>query len=165
MLVGVQLGIALPAFADPLTIPAGPPLVQGEKDPGAAISPMNKGQIAPFTGVLLSSKAVASVIAEIHANQEQIKIEVDRALGLAAAHCTYMVAETTNRLETDKKIIQAQVDEQAKENSVLAAQLKTAEANKPNMPVWVGLSIGGGFVVGVAATILVVYGVNQASKP
>lgn len=164
LLVVAQLSAVAPAFADPVTLPAPPPPVPGEVDVGAAISPMKKGQIAPFTGILLSPKAVATVIAQLNTMQDQIKIEVDKARGEEQAKCEFRVAETTNRLETDKKILQAQVDEKTKTNVILTDQLKKAEESRPNLPLWVGLGAGAGLIIGVGVSALAVYATSHASK-
>lgn len=164
LLIAAQFAVAVPAFAQQATIPDPPPPVPGEIDVGAAISPMKKGQIAPFTGVLLSPKATATIIAQLNTLQDQIKIEVDHARAEEKAKCDFRVNETTNRLETDKKILQAQVDEKGKQVVILNDALKQAEANRPNTPLWVGLGTGAGLVVGIGLTVLTVYAVNQASK-
>ncbi len=125
---------------------------------------MRKGQIAPFTGVLLSPRALATVVAELNAIQDRIKIEVDLAVGIAEAQCDFEVAETENRLGTDKRILQAQLNENQKRIAILNEQLKKEEDNRTNAPLWIGLGVGGGFVAGVAVTVLVAFAVNSASK-
>lgn len=162
VLVGAQLCVTVPVFAD-TTLPDAPSPVPGEVDVGAAISPMKKGQVAPFTGVLLSPKAIASVVAEISSVQDRVKVEVDHANALSTAQCDFKVAETTNRLETDKKFIQAQADEQAKQVAILNDQLKKEESSRTNTPLWVSLGITGGFIVGVAATVVSVFAVNKVT--
>lgn len=169
LLIGAQLAVAAPAFADPppaptVVLPAPPQPAPGEKDVGAAISPMKKGQIAPFTGILLSPKATATIIAQLDSLQEQIKIEVDHARAEEKAKCDFQVAETKNKLETDKKILQAQVDDQGKQITILNDQLKKEEANRPNTPLWVGLGTGAGLIIGVGLSALTVYAIGHASK-
>lgn len=168
LFIGVQMSTAFPVFAqDPIptvTLPQPPVPAPGEPDVGAAISPMKKGNIAPFTGILLSPKAAATIIANLNALQEQIKVEVDHARAEEQAKCDFRVSETTTRLETDKKILRAQVDEQGKRIVIITDQLKKEETSRPNTSLWVGVGTGVGFVLGVAATVLTVYAVNQASK-
>lgn len=170
LLIGAQLAVAVPVYAqDPppagtITLPDAPKLVPGEPDVGAAISPMKKGQIAPFTGVLLSPKATATLIAQLNVLQEQIKIEVDHARAEEKAKCDFRVAEVQTTAEADRKVLQAQVDARNKEINVLTGVIKQHEENRPNTPLWVGLGTGVGFVVGAGLTILTVYAVNQAQK-
>ena len=54
-------------------------LPEGEPNPGAAISPLRKGNKAPFTGVHLSPEAVATLLAHYKFLADQIEIEVNRA--------------------------------------------------------------------------------------
>lgn len=164
LLIAGQLAAAAPAFADPINLPAPPPPVPGEVDVGAAISPMKKGQVAPFTGILLSPKATATIIAQLNSIQDQIKIEVDHARAEEVAKCQFRVDETTNRLETDKKILQAQVDDKSTQVNVLTEKLKQEEANRPNTPLWVGLGTGAGLIIGVGLSALTVYAIGHASK-
>ena len=131
---------------------------------GAAISPMKKGQVAPFTGVLLSPKALATIVVQLNSLQEQINIEVDHAKAEAKARCDFSVAETTNRLETDKKVLQAQVDSRNQQVNILNDVIKKQEENRPNTPLWVGVGGVVGLVVGVGLSALTVYAVGQSAK-
>lgn len=169
-LVGAQMSMAVSAFAqDPIptvtvTLPQPPPPAPGESDVGAAISPVKKGQIAPFTGILLSPKATATIIANLNALQEQIKIDVDHMRAEEQVKCDFKVSETTIHLEADKKILQAQVDEQNKRITIVTDQLKKEEVGRPNTPLWVGLGTGVGLIIGVGLSALTVYAVGHASK-
>lgn len=171
LLIGAQFSIALPAFAqDPvpvkatITLPAVPAPVPGEKDVGAAISPMKKGQVAPFTGIELSAAATATIIAQLNSIQDQVKIEVDHARSEEQAKCTFNVSEVTTHLTADKKVLQAQVDDQTTQIAVLTAQLKKEEVATPSRTTW--FMIGGtvGAVVGVGLSALTVYAIHQSSK-
>ena len=70
------------------TIPV-PTLAADEPDPGAAVSPMKKGQTAPFTGTLLSPRAVAAVVAQIETQQQSVVIEVNNAQQKERAKCNF----------------------------------------------------------------------------
>lgn len=170
LLIGAQLAVAFPVYAqDPpppgtIALPDAPKPAPGEPDVGAAISPMKKGQVAPFTGILLSPKATATIIAQLNTLQEQIKIEVDHARAEEKAKCDFRVAEVQTTAEADRKVLQAQVDARNKEINILNGVIKQHEENKPNTPLWVGLGTGLGFVVGAGLTVLTVYAVNQAQK-
>jgi hypothetical protein len=161
-----QLSVACPAYADPvssITLPT-VELQPNEPDVGAALSPMKRGQIAPFTGVLLSSRATAELIVQLNSIKDQIKIEVDRALSEERAQCDFKVSEVTTTLTADKKVLQANVDFQGKQISILTDQLKKEEQNRSNTGLWTGLGVAGGLVVGVGVTLLSVVVVGQASK-
>lgn len=146
--------------ADGVSLPEPPQPVPGEVDVGAAVSPMKKGQVAPFTGVLLSPKATAVIVTQLNSIDEMIKIEVDKAKAESKAQCDFALAEQKNALETDKKILQASIDEKLKRINALENKVKEAEASRPNTTLWTGL----GFAAGVTVTVLTVYAVSQASR-
>lgn len=146
------------------TIPPPPPPVPGETDPGSVISPLKKGQIAPFTGVLLSPQAVATVTVELNSTQERLKIELDRVKSEETAKCDFRVAEVKTNAEADVKVLLAQLEASNTVSNVISERLKKEEEDRPNLSLWVGVGTGMGFVVGVATTILITYSANQASK-
>lgn len=163
LLVACQLAVTVPSFADDgnvIVLPSVPTLQPGEADPGAALSPMKKGQTAPFTGVLMSPRATATIIAELNTLDDRIEIEVNKAKGNAKAQCDFNLAEQKTNSDADKGVLQAQLDDSKKQNSILNDALKKANTDKPNVPLWTGL----GAVGGVVATILVVFGVAQLTK-
>ncbi len=168
-LIAVQAVAVTPLYAQatndlPMTLPAPPPLAPGEVDVGAAISPMRRGQLAVFTGVLLSPLAVATVVAELNSIQERINLEIDRTEAVERASCQFKLDEAKNAHETDKKIFFAQIEAKDKYIITLNDVIKENESNTPNTPLWVGLGIGAGFLAGVAATVVTVYAVNQVSN-
>jgi hypothetical protein len=146
--------------ADDLSLPPAPSPVEGEIDVGAAISPMKKGDKAVFTGLLLSPRAVATVMAQINALKGQIKIEVDRTKGEERARCEFRVSEQRNVLETDKKILQVQLESTQKDLQMLSTRLKEERAVQQNAQLWTGL----GFAGGVVATIVTVFAVKSVIK-
>ena len=148
------------AFAEPLNLPPVPELVEGEPDVGEAISPMKKGQKAPFTGVLLSPAAVAKVLTELKYLQEKIDIEVQREVKTCTAECTFKIETVKIELETDKKILQAKLEAEEKQNKILVDRVKKLEKNQPNVLLW----SAGGAVVGVLTTIAIVFAVSSAEN-
>ena len=127
-----------------------------EKDVGTVITPLKKGQVAPFSGNLLSPKAIASMIAQLDAIQQQVKIETDKVRGEERAQCDFKLAETKTQLETDKKVLQAQIDENVKRFVALNDVIKQQEANKTNTTLWVSLGIAGGLIVGVGLSAAII---------
>jgi len=161
------LVVSTNSLADPpaaFELPPPPPASSSEPDVGAAISPMRRGQIASFTGLLLSPRAVAEIVARLNSIGDQIKIEVERAEAEQKAKHDFAVAEARARYEADKKVLQVQVDYANKQAVVLNDIIKQQEANKPNVPLWAGLGAGVGLVVGVGLTVLTTYVVTQTSK-
>ena len=130
--------------------------VAGELDVGAAVSPMKKGQIAPFTGVLLSPKAVATIIAELDAVPQKVKIEVDKARGEEKAQCDFKVNEVKANAASDKKVADAKLEENAKRLKALEDQIKKEENSRPNLGVWVGVGFVGGVIVTAATSYIIV---------
>jgi hypothetical protein len=162
----VILSLFMPqlAKADNLTLPPAPLPESGEIDVGPAISPMKKGQVAPFTGILLSPKAAATIIAQLNSMQMQINIEVDKARGEERAKCDYNINEEKAWCAADRKILQARINDQDRQMAIVNEALKESEKSRPNTTLWVGLGTGLGFVGGVAMTVLTVWAVNQSSK-
>ena len=134
--------------------------LSGEKDVGAAISPLKKGQIAPFTGVLLSPKAVASVITELDSFGERIKIETDKTKGDDTAQCDFQVNVVKIQAEADAKVAQAKLDEALKRVEIFQNMVNQQQSTSSDPLLWGGL----GFGIGVAATILIVYASNHVTQ-
>lgn len=143
-------------------LPQAPSPVPGEVDIGAAISPMKKGQVAPFTGVLLSPTATAQLIVQLETQPQLIKVQVDHQAALDKANCDFQLNEQKNTLETDKKILQAQVDADNKLVASLTDQVQKLEASRPNTALWFGLGAGAGVVVTVLLTLALAYAGHAA---
>lgn len=178
LLLLLQLGSPTIALADPPKLQTSSDVVtaaakgeqtsraiaQDEPDVGAVISPLRKGQAAPYTGTLFSPRAAASIITQIDSQRKQIIIEIEHARGDEKAKCAFQLSETTTRNDADKKVSLAKLEEQNKRITILSDQLKQEEKNRSNTSLWVGLGVGGGFVVGAGLTVLTVYAVNLATK-
>lgn len=149
----------LSARADEINFPDPPPLAAGEKPVGSALSPMKKGDKAPFTGVLLSPKAIATLIAQLDSLDEQVSIEVDRAKAQSKAQSDFALSQLRTTTDADKKILQAQVDAETKQVNALQLQLSN-QPGPPNVMLWTG----GGVIGGVVLTVLTVFAVSRATK-
>jgi hypothetical protein len=132
----------------------------GEVDPGAAISPMKKGQKAPFTGVLLSPEAVATVITEIKSLDDKIKLEVQRVTSLQQEQCRKEKTDLQIRSDADKKILQSDIDDKLRTINLLEENLKKEQEDRPNKVVWAGLGAAGG----IAVTILTAFAISKVTK-
>jgi hypothetical protein len=135
-----------------------PPKASAEPDVGMTTAPLRKGDKAPFTGVLLSPSAAASIIADIKNHAAAISIEVDKTKKEAEAKCEFDKKNLKADAEADKKIMQAQIDDQKTTITRLDKDLKAAEAAMPSRTVWFGV----GFVGGIVLTVITVYGVSNA---
>lgn len=150
------------AFADDfsITLPVPPALQPGEKDVGAAISPLKKGQVAPFTGVELSPLAVATIIAELNSFADKVKIETDRARAEEQAKCDFRLSEAQAKATADLKVSQAQLTDTKNQVNILNDQVAKLEKDRPNMPFWMGLAGLGGLLVGVGVSVLTVFAIG-----
>ena len=146
-----------------ITLPDPPKPQAGEPDIGAAISPLRWGQTAPFTGILLSPEATATVIAEINANPKLVKLEVEKERKVQQAQCEAEKEHIRITLGADKKILQAQLDARRKEIEILTDRLEKVEDSQPNMLLWVGGSFLGGVLVTVGVTLGVSYAVGAGN--
>jgi len=142
-----------------IVLPDPPSKVPGELDVGPAISPMRWGQKAPFTGVLLSPVAVATVIAELNSVNARIDLEVTRERERQLVERNFYIEQVTIVADADNRILQAQVDSRVKEIDILNERLEKAETSTSNTALW----LGGGFVGGVLITVLTTFAVSYAS--
>ena len=135
-------------------------LMPGEKDPGLALSPMKKGQKAPFTGVLLSPMAVANVIVELKSIDEKIQIEVNAAVQRQVAICTKTTSDLNTRHQADSKILQADLDDKARTILAREQEIKRLKDEQTNPWTWMGV----GTASGIAITLLTVFAVSKVTK-
>lgn len=142
------------------TIPPAPALVAGEPDVGNALSPMKKGQTAPFTGVLLSPGAVATVSVNLQSINDKIKIEVEKAQGDDKAQCDAATSALKIQAVADGKRLQAELTASTTDNKVITDRLAAAEKDRPNLTLWVS----GGVLGGVLLTLATVFVEHQVTK-
>ncbi len=131
----------------------------GEIDPGEALSPMNKGQRAAFSGVLLSPKAVSKVIVDLKSIDDKVKLEVGHAVEIQKALCLRDATQTSITVEADKKIMLASIDEKMRTIKLYEDQLKK-ETSKTDS----GTLLGIGVAVGAALTTLTALIISQVTK-
>lgn len=154
-----QLTIALPSWADETKLPD-PPALVNEPDPGSVITPMKKGDKAPYTGVLLSPKSTASILVQLKSVDERIKIEVNKARGDEKAQCTKATSDELAKHEADVKVLNASVEEKIKRIEFLEKKLDAEIKSHPNVALWTSLGVVGG----IAVTSLTFYLVTQAVR-
>ncbi len=123
-----------------------PEMPSSEKDL-TAISPMRKSQFAPFTGVLLSPMAIATIISEIKFQQEKIDIEVKKAVETTTAEFAYKQQIFENRCTADKKVLEVSVEEKKKQIELLDSTIKAEIESRPNPVMWSLLGLAAGVVV------------------
>jgi hypothetical protein len=126
----------------------------GEQDVGKAISPMKKYQVAPFSGLLLSPKAVAQIMAELDSYDEKVKIVTEKALADDRAASELKLSEMKTRLEADNKLLQSALQSKIDELKIVNDALKKAE-NKPDVLPWAIGSFAVGAGVALTAVIAI----------
>lgn len=135
-------------------------LQPGEKDPGNALSPMKRGQRAPFTGVLLSPSAIATVVVEFESFEERLHIEVMKSVAEERAAGDKRLGDANATSTADKKILQANFDAAKREANAFKIELKELKDSQPNPYLWAGIGAAGGVVF----TLLTVFAVTQVTK-
>jgi len=149
-----------PAVKEPLPAPS---LMPGEKDPGLAISPMRKGQRAPFTGVLLSPEASANIIVEFETFRERIQLDVNKAIMQEQADCKKKTLDLEASSTADKKILQANIDEKGRTISNLNLEVKKLKDEKAAVwapTTWIGFGAAGGILL----TVLTAFAISKATE-
>jgi len=161
LLIATMLAASVPAWADPPATPA--PAVTATASataptPPPVISPLQKGQAAPYTGVLLSPPAVAQIVAQQDTSKAAAALAIQHQSEIDAAQQKYALDSAATTCTADKTILQAQVTDGQKQNQILTQQLKSATSG-PGAPVWIGV----GFVGGVVVTVLTAFAVSKAT--
>jgi len=115
---------------------------------GEAIVPLNRGNQAPYNGVLLNGPAVARVSVEFHAQQQRYAIDRDHNIALVVARYNADIASLQLALSTqqraDQVILNGRDEDLARLNRLLSTQ------QNPGPHIVEGLIwAGSGFLVGV----------------
>lgn len=142
---------------NPFMVKANPDLPQvnvpeSESNIGEAISPIRKGQKAPFTGVLLSPAAVATLSVRLNSFQDEIQLEINKIKSEAAAEAQLIIAQKKAEFEADLTIIKANLEFSEKEKEFLQKSLEEEKRNRPSRSIWFSLGVLTG--AGVTLTIL-----------
>lgn len=124
-------------------------------DDAAIVSPVHQGQLAPWTGVLLSPTAVAKIVAQHDADRSVLQLELQRQKDVDAARAAFDLTSARTTCLADKAVGQAQLDALQKQNKALQDQLKGTQGGLPPS-VWAGIGGLGGLIVGVIVTVVVV---------
>lgn len=115
------------------------------------IKPMNKGESAPFSGVLFNSSAVAQTIAEKEYNAEQCRLRIEHIEQKEKAKCDLLVA--TTKVEID--FLQKKYDSimKIKDEEINRFQKLALEKPNKNSHWW----FAGGMVAGIVTSVVIFY--------
>jgi hypothetical protein len=133
---------------------------QGEVDPGEAISPMRISQRAPFTGVMLSPKALASIIAKLKSIETRISLATEEAKEQSAEVCRHEKEVISIRNTADKDILTARIEDNNRNLQAYEKRIAEVKESQTDPALLIGL----GALGGVAATVLTVFAVTQSLK-
>jgi len=134
-----------------------------EKDPGLVISPLKKGQRAPFTGLLLAPASAAKVIVEMETFHEKLQIEVNKVTKQQNADCEKKLSDISAAAAANKKILQSNIDEKQRTITIIDTELKKLKEEKESAwspAVWVGLGTASGIIL----TVLTAFAISKASE-
>ena len=115
------------------------------------IKPMNKGEIAPFTGVLFNPTAVAQTIAEKEYNAQQCRLRTEYLEQKEKVKCDLIVSIT--KVEID--FLQKKYDSimKIKDEEVNRLQKLALERPNKNSHWW----FAGGIAAGIITSIAIFY--------
>ena len=115
------------------------------------IKPMNKGETAPFSGVLFNSSAVAQSIAEKEYNAEQCRLRIDHLEQKEKARCDLLVATAKVEIDFLKKKYDSIL--KIKDEEVNRFQKLALERPNKNSHWW----FAGGMVTGIVTSVVIFY--------
>ena len=142
-----------------------PPLPIVVNDP--TISPMRKGQVAPYSGVLFSQPASARIISELNSVKEKVKVEVEKSLTGAVADKQLEIDTLNREYKKSKDILDAQLV--GKTNTIVRLEkdlkesedkIKKIESSIPNRSTWFMLGFAGGVVLTVGVSFAIAYAIK-----
>jgi hypothetical protein len=143
LLVASMLATSVPAWAD-----------EPAPSPAPVVTPLNKGQMAPYTGVLMSPEAVAQVIAEREGAAATLILAVQRQADLDTAKLKFEVGRLTTTCTADKTVLHAQIDDGKRQINILNEELKKESSGLSGFQL-VGIGAGAGLVIGILGVVLV----------
>jgi len=135
------------AFAIDVTPP------EPEDQSAPVIVPLKMNELAPFDGVELSAESVATIITNFHLKDEELKLNIDKALADASAQSTFKLNELQSQLDLNKHVSDARIKSLDDQNKALNIELKKAIDDQSNVPLLLGLGFAGGVVVSVLLTL------------
>ncbi len=133
---------------------------QAEEDLGSVISPVRKGEKSPFTGLILSPRAVATIMAHYKFLNEQISLETEKVRQEVTAHFENKINELKIKYESDKESYRTQLESSRSDSAKYKSLLEKEISSRPNLPLWAGLSFAGG----IGLTLLIIFASNGSSN-
>jgi len=143
-------------------LPPPPPLQPGETDIGKAVAIIKKAQVAPFTGVLLSPAAAATVIAEIKNQDAKCAIEIQKKLDELKVQSDLKYKQLEISYNTFKSSCEIKIKSR---DDTIDLLNRTLEKNtNPKTELWFIGGLTGGFLVGVGLTVATVFALSKTME-
>jgi hypothetical protein len=116
------------------------------QDPKAV--PLNKGEVAPFEGVLLNKDAAVSLKVEIDSLKDECNLKLNRQKDLNIANCDYEKTVLINSCEREKTDLSTRIGSLNQEIDLYKNKV-LEEQKKSDTNFWTGTFIGaaGGVLV------------------
>lgn len=119
------------------------------------VTPLNRGQVAPWSGVLFSNSAAAEVAAMYKTLPEKIKIERNNEKKKCDAECEKSVSDMIARHDRELEVLRARNDTLTSENNRTKELLIKQEKERTNTVIWTGIGFGAGLVITTISFIIV----------
>lgn len=129
----------------------------GEKDPGNVLTVVKKDNLVPFTGILLSPRAVAELLAKQALAQKEAELAAARATELQMIRDQAAIRGVQVELDAEKKSGGERLSIRDNRISQLEKDLVASESNKSSPLTWFLIGAGStAVVVAVLSTVLLV---------
>ena len=134
---------------------ANPPEAPNEAAPEPKVTGIQKGEIAPYSGVLFNPLAAARILTERNYSNEECKLKIDYAVQSEIARMNLLLNSTKVSMDSMDQKYTAIINIKDTEIERLS---KLALKPKNNYSAWWA---AGGVVIGIALTIATVYAVGE----
>jgi len=134
----------------------------GEKDPGNVLTVVKKDNLVPFTGILLSPRAVAELLAKNAMAQKEAELAAARATETQIIRDSAQIRGLQVELDAEKKSEGERLTIRDNRISQLEKDLIASESNKTNPLTW--FLIGAGTTAVVVAVLSTVFLVGNSNK-
>jgi len=123
------------------------------------VSQLAEGQPAPFTGVLLSQDAAASLFGDLKFTERECQLRLDRELQISVATMQAQTDALTLRLDVEKDRLVSLTEVKNQRIEFLEKNWQP-ESWYESGEFW----LASGVVIGIAVTVAAGYALGQASK-
>lgn len=123
------------------------------------IVPLDKGEKAPWDGVLLNDSAVAVVLVERERAEKICNARIEHDVALVKAERD--AALEISRAETERERVACNVMTTSRDQRIAVLEERLIDETDDNTVAWVAASATVGFALGVAATVVTAVAVTN----